>query len=409
MNISRDIFFELGLVVSGRFCCTSCEHQLKKTMMTQLKKSILLLFAAGFIAASCDGIVMSDDFEQNAKVSLSTTVATNNSTSPKAINAEGLTIDSARILVRSVKLHHINDADSMDFKSDSFVLTLDPDNPAREVALSQIPFGVYNKFSFRIHKPEDGETPPDPDFMESASGKDRYSVILNGSYNGEPFEFKFRKSFRQKVDLNPDLVIDEASPASINVTLEVDLNSWFTDDDGNFINPTSEDAEEEIEDAIKRSFRMFKDNDHDGENDDDKDGREDEDGDDADDENEDEGNDGSEDDNENDGSEVEIEVDLINTGADSTASGYAEYEEEGERREFKVEVEDLDPGTYELYLDRDLITRFDVIDTGFGVEGEVEFRTPAEEGKMELSFDPRGKTIEVAQDSTVYMTVDFPE
>lgn len=386
--------------------------------MTQFKKTTTL-FIAGFMAlfgASCDGVLMTDDFDKNAKVSLTTTVASGSTVSPKAKLADGLVIDSARILVRSIKLHHVNDMDSMDFRSDSFVLTLDPDDPTREVALSEIPFGVYDKFSFKIHKPEDDETPSDPDFKEGNSGDERYSVILNGSYNGEPFEFKFSKSYKQRVDLNPDLVIDENSPGTINVTLEVDLNSWFIDEDGNFIDPTGEEADEEIEDAIKRSFRMFKDNDHDGEEDDDDNGRRDDDSDDDDsdddgnDSDDDHGNDDgddSSDDNGNDGSEIEIEKQMTNTGVDSTASGEVEYEEEGDRKEFSVEVEDLNLGTYDLYVDSEFIASFEVIDTGFGMEGEVEFRSPAEEGKLELTFDPRGKTIDVAQDSTVYLTVDF--
>ena len=352
--------------------------------MTQLKKTNLL-FITGLITlfgVTCDGILITDHGSEKAQVSLSSAISS--TATPKAKINDGLVIDSARILVKSVKLHHVNDEDSLDFISRSFVLTLNPDIPMQEVALTEIPFGEYDKLTFRIHKPEERETPPDPDFKNGESGKERYSIIINGSYNSEDFELKLRKSFKQKVELKPDLVINETSPEAINVTLEVDLNSWFEDEDGNLINPFSEDAEDEIEDAVIRSFRMFKDNDHNGKDDND-----------------------DEDSKDEKNFETEIEKQMINTGVDADASGEVEYKERDDRAEFKVEVEDLDIGNYDLFVGGEYVTSFEVVDTGDGIEGEVEFRNPAEEGKLELTFDPRGKTIDVAQDSTVYLTVEF--
>ncbi len=96
---------------------------------------------------------------------------------------------------------------------------------------------------------------------------------------------------------------------------------------------------------------------------------------------------------------VDIDVDFNNTGADSDASGSVRYETRSDRRDFKVEVEDLNAGTYQLFVGGQSITSFNVS----GAENELEFRDPVEPGKMPLTFDPLNKLVEIKQDSTVYL------
>ena len=119
------------------------------------------------------------------------------------------------------------------------------------------------------------------------------------------------------------------------------------------------------------------------------------------------------DDDDDDGSpgfgSSEIEVDFINTGLDGDASGDAELEQQANRVEFDVEIEDLDIGTYELWVAGVMraeieVVQFDDDDT----EGEVEFRNPVEPGKLLLDFDPRGQLISIEQAGAVFLTVDFP-
>ena len=69
-----------------------------------------------------------------------------------------------------------------------------------------------------------------------------------------------------------------------------------------------------------------------------------------------------------------------------------------------AKIEDLADGAYDLIVGGNNEATITVS----GGEGEVEFRDPAEEGKLMLDFDPRGKTIDVNQGGTVYLTVDFP-
>ena len=132
-------------------------------------------------------------------------------------------------------------------------------------------------------------------------------------------------------------------------------------------------------------------------------------GDDCDDENDDDcdnnsnGDDCEDDDNNGSGGNpqnIEIEVDFNNTGVDSDASGSVEYEERSDRKDFKVEVEDLEFGSYQLVVGGQVITTFAVN----ADEVELEFRDPVEPGKLLLNFDPLNQLIEIKKDGVVYLS-----
>lgn len=172
-------------------------------------------------------------------------------------------LDTVKILLKTIQFHSETEGDSMDFKSASQILNLDLSGDVNTLATADIPMGSYDKVSFRIHKPEDDEDPGDSDFKEGNSGSERFSVVVKGTYDGSAFTFKSRKSTKQRVDIDPPLVIDEDG-LEVNVTLTVDVDSWFMDEDGNPLNPLEEDDEDEIDDAIRRSFRGFRDDDRRG-------------------------------------------------------------------------------------------------------------------------------------------------
>ncbi|MFB6248789.1 MAG: hypothetical protein ABEL97_09485 [Salinibacter sp.] len=114
---------------------------------------------------------------------------------------------------------------------------------------------------------------------------------------------------------------------------------------------------------------------------------------------------GGDDGGEADDGDKEVTADLKNTGPDPDASGEAEYEEGDDRRAFELEVEDLKEGTYDLVVADTTRAEFEVNEDG---EGELELRDPSESGHPPLDFVPLGKNVAVAQDSTVFLQVDFP-
>ncbi len=87
----------------------------------------------------------------------------------------------------------------------------------------------------------------------------------------------------------------------------------------------------------------------------------------------------------------EQRVDLTPARDGITGSGYARYEDFPGHSEFEVEVKGLSDGDYHLFVGSQ--NRGDmVVQQGLG---ELEFASPAEDGKLLLNFDPREQLIEV--------------
>jgi hypothetical protein len=106
----------------------------------------------------------------------------------------------------------------------------------------------------------------------------------------------------------------------------------------------------------------------------------------------------------------EVRLDLVNVGPDAAAKGDARHRVLADcDRDFRVEVEDLPDGTYDVFVgavDRgDLV----VVEAAGEHQGELEFHTdPSEVGKEPLGFDPRGQTLEIRQGATTFLSLDFP-
>jgi hypothetical protein len=104
--------------------------------------------------------------------------------------------------------------------------------------------------------------------------------------------------------------------------------------------------------------------------------------------------------------EEELRLDLVNVGPDPNAHGDARHRVLDDcDRDFRVEIENLPAGTYDLFVGG--VDRGDIA-VGGTEEGEVEYHTdPSEVGKILLTFDPRGQLLEVKQGATVFLSLDF--
>jgi hypothetical protein len=102
----------------------------------------------------------------------------------------------------------------------------------------------------------------------------------------------------------------------------------------------------------------------------------------------------------NRGSDAPIEdfrAPLLSTGAIPGASGKVDYDANSARVEFEVEIEDVPEGDYELHVGGVPRATISVGMTDDGPEGEVEFRSPVEAGKLLLDFEPLGELVEIIQ------------
>jgi hypothetical protein len=224
-----------------------------------MKKRIAgtILIAAIALAGCGKGQITSPEESANLSMSIA-----GQSSRPKTGGGNALVIESAKILLKNIKLHKFPSDDSTDVKVGPFAVGLNLSGSLTTIAAARVPAGMYDRVRFRLHKPEDFEPIPDPEFRDGESGQLRYSVIVRGTYNGESFVYKSRENAYQETRLiSPITVTDDQM---VNVTLVVNPQEWF-EHNGQVLNPADPANVQIIDNAIKGSFsRAFKDNNKDG-------------------------------------------------------------------------------------------------------------------------------------------------
>ena len=125
-----------------------------------------------------------------------------------------------------------------------------------------IPEGDYDKVKFEIHKLNDNEALPDPEFADSNG---RYSVIVKGRYLGNQFVYKSSKSAHQILNFPVNVSVSSASKSY--VTLLVKPYIWFLNN-GVYLDPSNPANSNDIDNNIKNNFKnclkAFKDGDRNG-------------------------------------------------------------------------------------------------------------------------------------------------
>jgi hypothetical protein len=91
----------------------------------------------------------------------------------------------------------------------------------------------------------------------------------------------------------------------------------------------------------------------------------------------------------------EIEQFLTPVGNVGAGKARARFEQRSDRSEFSIELEDLPVGRYRLFVGGEDRGGLDVAAVTGGTQGETEFRSPVEPGKILLDFDPRGQIVDV--------------
>lgn len=138
------------------------------------------------------------------------------------------------------------------------------------LTISGIEPGSYDELEIDVHKPSD-DSPEDVSFLLAHPDFRDVSIRVEGQYNGSDFLFLTDLNEEQEIDLLPPLEITSAGSGSTNVTLTVDLSTWFRDATGGLIDPLTANKgganENYVKDTIKASIDGFEDEDHDGEHD----------------------------------------------------------------------------------------------------------------------------------------------
>jgi len=178
-------------------------------------------------------------------------------------NPSILELDEVKILIKDIKLNVANtENDEHNFKTGPYVLLLNLNSGINPIGASYIPIGTYDKIKFEIHKLNNNELSPDPEFTD-ANG--RYSVIVKGWYNGVYFIYKSAKSAHQKLTFPSRLFVGEGGKS--NITLKAIPYLWFVKN-GDILDPMNEanrnDIDNNIKDNVNENFKIFVDNDRNG-------------------------------------------------------------------------------------------------------------------------------------------------
>lgn len=153
--------------------------------------------------------------------------------------------------------------------SGPFLLDLPLGPGVEKVFTVPVDTGTFDELRVKLHKPEDdGE---DADFLAAHPEFRKVSIRATGTFNGNPFTFESDLNAQQRMDLVPPLVVTDAG-ANVDVTLKVDVPAWFTAPGGGVIDPGTANKggpnDNLVRDNIRDSFHAFRDENHDGEDDD---------------------------------------------------------------------------------------------------------------------------------------------
>jgi hypothetical protein len=192
-----------------------------------------------------------------------------------------LVITSAQLVLRNVKLQPssetCSDDDAEESESDDdadncatmFVGPLLIDIPTDAAAGSEIsvviPEGSYRSVQLRLHKIS-SNSGTDATFRAEHPEFNDASVKVVGTYNGVPFTYMSDVTATVNLPLAAPIVVGEDEQ---DLTVEIDVASWFRSASGGLLSPLVTDAQAKqlIRTNIRTAIRAFRDNNQDGEED----------------------------------------------------------------------------------------------------------------------------------------------
>ena len=134
-----------------------------------------------------------------------------------------------------------------------------------------VPAGTYSSFEAKI-RPVEANHGKDgagsAAFLAAHPDLAGVSVRVEGTFNGTAFTYTGSPHAKLESAFNPPLAV---TSAGANITVHVDLATWFKTPSGAFIDPATGNAGRAnaalIAANIMRSFHAFRDNDHNGDDD----------------------------------------------------------------------------------------------------------------------------------------------
>ena len=242
------------------------------------KQSLFGVFIFGItLSLTWMGCSKSTDPSTSGTLSL-TSVYTKSVVAPKSglskssgmMAVDSVVISRARFVLRDIKFK--STSDSLTFKSEPLIVELNLSGSMQNVSVKDVPFGTYSRIEFDVHRVESTEVALLPlaeraafaDFLASQ----RYSIVINGTVYKtgvapQAFTYRSKVDAKQKIDLSPALVVSASSIAA-NSTMLISSANWFTNSIGALVDPVDPNSEGVIDENLKNTIKVFKDNNKDG-------------------------------------------------------------------------------------------------------------------------------------------------
>jgi len=183
-----------------------------------------------------------------------------------------LVIQSTELVLKEIEFERvestgcdsdIGDDDCEEYETGPFLVTLDMAGGVSQEITAQVDTGTYDEIEFKIHKTEDADVA----FLADNPGFAEISIRVTGTYDGDDFVFTTDTDEEKELNLASPLIVTETS-GPVNVTLTIDVSTWFVDLGGMLVDPRTankgEPNESLVEENIKTSIDGFRDDDHDG-------------------------------------------------------------------------------------------------------------------------------------------------
>ena len=233
------------------------------------------------LAAATTGLLLvgacSDSAAPHGTRSLSVSFATASSTPTRSIStslaaapADSIILTRAQVVLSHIELATVDSACTVtaqgqegeceDVQVAAVVVDLPLIAGAKSALTTLVPDGTYSGLEARIGTSGSGGN-DGAAATPLLAGK---SVRVEGTYGGKPFVYTSDVSAKLELAFAPPLSVQKDG---LNVTIGVNAASWFRDASGARLDPSNPANASAIAANIRRSFKAFKDDDKDGNDD----------------------------------------------------------------------------------------------------------------------------------------------
>ena len=193
-------------------------------------------------------------------------------------------IETVQLVLKDVELkrdrdddcHESDDESCEKFETGAALVTLPLSGGLVTPFSEAIAPGTYDELRVKIGQPEDDNGDRAAFYAAHPDWPARATVRVTGTFDAgsgaQPFDVYLGVNAKVKQELEPPLVVDGATdPTSVNLTLTVDVASWFRSRTGGLIDPrsisTSPSLLALVEQNVRASFRALRDDDRNGDDD----------------------------------------------------------------------------------------------------------------------------------------------